>query len=117
WTIGADDLADLGVEIRHRLGIEAVGGAAAFRHVEFRIDQIDGNDWIGTGKLGELYEVEAYAADAENHHGFADLDFGVVVDDAGRGGHGAAQQRRIAQVIAGRDHRHPVLRHHGMFVE
>src|SRR3984957_5041880 len=88
-TFGADDLADLRVHIRHRIAVEAMGGAPALRHVELGVDQIDGNDRIGAGKLGKLYDVQSDAADAEDHHGFADLDVGVVVNDAGGGGHGA----------------------------
>src|SRR3984957_7719711 len=58
-TFGAADLADLRVHIRHRVAIEAVRGAAALRHVELGVDQIDGNDRIGAGELRKLHDIEA----------------------------------------------------------
>src|ERR1700692_3087646 len=75
----ADDLADLGVHIGYRVAIEAVRGASAFRHGELGVDQVDGNDRIGAGKLGELHDVQSDAANAQDHNGPADLDVGGVV--------------------------------------
>ena len=58
---------------------------------------------LAPARCGELHDVEADAADAEHHDRLADLDLRVVVDDAGRGRHRAAEQRRDLEVEVGRD--------------
>src|SRR6202035_1335274 len=73
-TFDADDLADLRVQVCHRVAIETMGGAAALRHAELGINQIDGNDWIGSGEISELHDIEADATDAKYHHRLANLD-------------------------------------------
>lgn len=87
------------------------------RHGELGVDDVDGDDRMGAGEVGELDHVEADAADAEHHHRFADLDLGVVVDDAGRGGDRAAEQGGDLEVVVRRDHRHAVFRDHRVFIE
>ncbi len=87
------------------------------RHVELAVDEIDGNDRIGAREVGKLHDVEPNAADAEHHDRFPDLDLGVVVDHAGRGGYRAAQQRRIAEIVVRLDHGHAIFGNHRIFVE
>ena len=63
--------------------------------------EIDSNDRIGAGELGELHDIETDTADAEDDDRLADLHACVVVDDAGRGRHRAAEQRGDLQIVVG----------------
>ena len=100
-----------------RGGIERVGRAARLRHGELGVDQIDRDDRIGAGKMRELHDVETDAADAEHHHGLADLDLGVVVDDARGRRHRATEQGRDLEVVVGGIRRHPIFGNDRIFVE
>ena len=67
-------------------------------------NQIDGNNWVRAGQVRELHHIEPDSANSENHDRFANLHFGVVIDHAGGGGHGASEQRRHLQIVAGWKH-------------
>lgn len=74
-------------------GVEGVGEAPAGGHVEFRVVEIDADDRVGADHAGGLGDIQADAADSEDDEALADLELGIVVDDADGGGDGAAEER------------------------
>ncbi len=86
-------------------------GAARLCHRELAFDEIDRDNRIRAGEFGELHDIHADAADPKHNDRLADLHFGVVVDHAGRRGHGAAEQRRELKIVVGPDHRQAIFRY------
>jgi len=72
--------------------VDGVGGAELAGFGEFKVVEVGGDDGVGAGEVGAEDSPEADAATADDDHRFADLDLGVVVDDAEAGGEGVGEE-------------------------
>src|SRR5699024_5990451 len=83
----------LGLEIGQLIGLDGVGGAEAFGHLELVVSQIDRDDRRCTGDPGALDDRYADAAAAEHDDGGALLDLRTVENGTDTGADTAADER------------------------
>src|SRR5262249_3631259 len=72
------------------LGVDAMGGAELARQLELVVEQVTGDDGLGTGELCPLHDVEADAAAANYQYRGAGFNVGMTDDGADAGGDAAA---------------------------
>ncbi len=114
----SDDLADFFSE-RGAFGggVERVREAPFFCHGQLGVVEIDADDGVRADHLRGLGDIESHAANTEDDHALADLELGIIINDAYGGGDGAAEEWGQAHVEARRDNGEAVLGDDGLVVE
>ena len=114
----SDDLADFFSE-RGAFGggVERVRESPFFGHFELGVVEVDADDGMCANHLRGLGDVESDTTNAENDNALADLELGVIINDAYGGGHCAAEEWGQAHVEARRDNGEAVLGDDGLVVE